>query len=712
MLPEVYERRPYETLVACMDFLEGFFSTDYGATQWDQAILDSPVTHLYAEMPRYHADALFDWFQRQALAFAETQPRQAAPLIERLLESRWQTLQHLAYLMMSATPTDYVETLFVRAAEILAGPPNVDERQLLLRILDEAFAAFSPPQRDQLTQAILTYPLREPRDERYWVYEPLNHIPEDLRSPAAQARAVELSAQFGTYRYTPPMRMGEFHTVPSPVPRKKLAQMTPEALYDFLVANRTLEERWDDEAMITIGGVEELAAEAAEVIASDLPHYAEVLTRLADESANYIYIDYTLGKIEVTPPLAAWFVDLAQRIYRNEGLQSSLVRALRSAVDVVTQEQWVELKPICLHLATAPDPKRDRYLEARQQGYHNTALTQGINSTRGTMAEVLVRASQRFWDDDIRTALERLAGDPTVSVRAALLYVLRYLLRPDGWDDCFHIFRRAFLPDEPELAPFALRFLPHAPREAFEADVYLVLVAMRAVPSGPVAAAADHLLPFYAARGWCPADDLGSLLFGDGVPTAGTADVVVLGSRWASSPDYVEQCLTLLTRVVTDGPDALVNELHRVFLDLRPADLPRARECITALLARPARGEADFWLLEYLERALPIWPVETFEVLETILDRAKTETGDHRFIRASHSEVPLRIVTFILEAYPDLEMHALDVLDRLIALRWGGWREYLSAIEAASHRQPERTLIRQEEAQVIETEITPSTVAA
>jgi hypothetical protein len=50
-------------------------------------------------------------------------------------------------------------------------------------------------------------------------------------------------------------------------------------------------------------------------------------------------------------------------------------------------------------------------------------------------------------------------------------------------------------------------------------------------------------------------------------------------------------------------------------------------------------------------------------------------------MRASHSEVPLRIVTFVLEAYPDLETRALDALDRLIVLRWRGAKEYLRAMD-------------------------------
>jgi hypothetical protein len=133
--------------------------------------------------------------------------------------------------------------------------------------------------------------------------------------------------------------------------------------------------------------------------------------------------------------------------------------------------------------------------------------------------------------------------------------------------------------------------------------------------------------------------------------------------------------------MATEGPDALVNQLASVFLHLRPADLPRAREFIAALLTRPVRGGADFWLLEYLEKALPIWPVETFEILEAILAQAEERVTDPGFMRASHSEVPLRIVTFVLEAYPDLETRALDALDRLIVLRWRGAKEYLRAMD-------------------------------
>jgi AcrR family transcriptional regulator len=140
----------------------------------------------------------------------------------------------------------------------------------------------------------------------------------------------------------------------------------------------------------------------------------------------------------------------------------------------------------------------------------------------------------------------------------------------------------------------------------------------------------------------------------------------------------VEQCLRLLTRLVDQGPDEILEQLWRVFYNLRPADLQRAREFIAALLAHPTWSRTDP-LFVYLEEALIVWPVETFEVLEILLAKYDEGIAAGEPTMASFSEVPLQIVTFILQSYPDREIRALDALDELIAMRWKGIREFLQA---------------------------------
>jgi hypothetical protein len=91
-------------------------------------------------------------------------------------------------------------------------------------------------------------------------------------------------------------------------------------------------------------------------------------------------------------------------------------------------------------------------------------------------------------------------------------------------------------------------------------------------------------------------------------------------------------------------------------------------------------------MFRYLERALPTHSVQAFEVLEEVLqvtsDRIATAQEGRGTWPVQFSEVPLKIVTFVLETRPDLETQALTALDQLTAALWAGANQYLQDVIA------------------------------
>ena len=94
------------------------------------------------------------------------------------------------------------------------------------------------------------------------------------------------------------------------------------------------------------------------------------------------------------------------------------------------------------------------------------------------------------------------------------------------------------------------------------------------------------------------------------------------------------------------------------------------------------RGEALYYILEYMEKSLLKDPPKVFDLLKNILGKVGEEIYDmQKYFPASHSKAPLNIINTILECYPEKEEKAMELLDKLIELRWEGVKEYLSAFD-------------------------------
>ncbi len=471
VLPGLFQKIPLATLLKAADFLEAIFC-ESNQPKAEGQLWDFPTDLLYGEhVDRFGLYAFYEWFRKTSLEFSRDHPEEATRLIEKIANSKWHTQNQLAFLCMSETPQRYIDMITEHIYSILDRkldqPSPEHEPELLLRLFEKAFGELPQVDQQHIMAKINSHDFRDDLFTRLWIWRPLHHIPEDLQTPSVKARLSKLDSQFGPYSYHPPIKTTGVHTVGSPVPKSELEKLEPEALYEFLISNRDLKGSWVLEEDIFLGGAEELASEAAKVLIEDLDKYRPVVEKLANYPENDIYLERIWGGLcdkEIESTHLEWLRVLISRVWKRDKLQLEIARFLRKMVEVISREQFDNLKPVLVSLSTSvADPEKDRFFEYRKQGYSNDALGEGINSTRGAMCEAILRSLIRFQDGDLIPVLEKLAEDRTISVRASLVYYLPLGLKPLGWNVCFGLFSRASQKGLEEYAEVAGRFLQYVP---------------------------------------------------------------------------------------------------------------------------------------------------------------------------------------------------------------------------------------------------------
>jgi len=145
--------------------------------------------------------------------------------------------------------------------------------------------------------------------------------------------------------------------------------------------------------------------------------------------------------------------------------------------------------------------------------------------------------------------------------------------------------------------------------------------------------------------------------------------------------ENVDKCLRIINNLME--MNVLKGRLSILFMKARPEDLEKLIPIIERIITKPKiRGEALYYILEYLEKSILFDPLKVFNLLEKLLSNVGEDFYNLRdYIPASHSKAPLNIINTILECYPDEENRALQALDTLIKLNWEGVDEYLHALD-------------------------------
>jgi len=689
VLPLIYEQIPYQVLLAATGFFEQVLSVNYSG---ERSLPDWPSELLYSEhAERFGLYAFYEWYKTKTLEFCSDLTEEAKRVIEKLQQSKWESQRQLSMLCKTENASYYKDDILGYIKRILksdlTNPTMYKQSELFIRAIEKIFEAISSQEGEEVINSLLRLEFDDKLQVRAWIWKPLHHIPDSFHDERVRKKLEEIRDRHNfeeEYRYTPPMRSTGVQGAQPPVPVDVLRAKAPDELYKFLIKNRDLKERWafgDDKFY---GGVEELAREAASVFTEDLDKYKAVIEKLSKDPANDEYVVQLFSMLSQRGAAKEdidWVIELITSVYEREILQLEIVRFLRKIVNDLSEDQFNELKDILLGLSEAKDPEEDRFFEYREQGYSNDALTEGINSTRGALAELVILLLSRFKESYLINILERLSKDETISVRAALVGYLPYDIKPLGWDKCFELFSNAFEEGPEEYSEIIPQLLRYAPKGKFSA-LQEVLKKMWEKRNGKLGEAYAVIMSIFYLRGMCPEETLMELLKDERLINKGKEESFNLLANQARFEANVDKCLKIINSML-EQQDVLEGKVSILFMRARPEDLKRFVPIIKKVIKKPKiRGEALYYILEYLEKSILVDPLEAFNLLENVLSEAGEEFYNLRdFIPASHSKAPLNIINTILECYPEEENRALGTLDRLIELKWEGVDEYLYALD-------------------------------
>lgn len=692
VLPLIYEKLPYQVLLMATDFFEQIISSNYSG---EKRLPDWPDRRLYSEWTqRSGLDAFYEWYKSEVLEFCSSLTQEAKQIIEKLQESSGESQRQLSMLCKIKNAFYFRDDILSYVKGILRSDLKDaavrEQRELFIRALEKVFEVISSRERDEVVSRLLDLELEDASQVRVWIWKPLHHIPESFHDERIRKKLEEIRDKYKfdkEYRYTPPLSSPSVQWALPPVPADVLRAKAPNELCQFLIENRELKERWDFEKNKFHGGVSELAREVATVLAEDLGKYKNVIENLSKDSANDKYLAWLFWAISQRGAAKEdldWIIELISLVYKRETLQLEIVTFLGKIVDKLSENQFDKLKNILFHLSEAKDPEEDKFFEYRKQGCSNDALTEGINSTRGALAETVILLLSRFKrlnESYMFDILEKLSNDKTVSVRAALLGCLPRAIESLGWDKCFKLFSNAFEKGAEEYSENIPEFLQYAPKSKVD-KLREILDKIKEKREGRLGEAYALIMTVYYLKGICSEKALMELLQDKKLVNKGKQESFNLLANQARFEANVDKCLKIMSNLL-EQQDVLEGKVSILFMQARPEDLKKFVPIIKKVVKKPKiRGEALFYILEYLERSILVDPLAVFNLLESILSQAGVDFYTFEdSIPASHSRAPLNIINTILECYPEEENRALKALDKLIELNWEGVGEYLNALD-------------------------------
>jgi len=690
ILPSLYEKVPYETLLITTNFFEQILVDNYIG---EKRLWDYPNELLYSQhAQRFGLNAFYEWYKNKILEFCSSLTEQAKQIIEKLEQSKWESQRQLSMLCKLRNIDFYKNNILDYIRNILKSnlkdSSMYQQSELFIRAIEKVFKVkvIEEKEKDEIINAILNLDFDDHLQARVWIWKPLHHIPEEYRGEKVKERLKEIREKFNfeeEYRYTPPIKSTGIKVAQPIVKADELRVKSADELYEFLIKNRDLKERWDWEDEIFYGGVRELAEEVAKVLVENLKKYKQIIVKLVQDPTNDVYTSWFFIEISqkgISEEYIDWFIDLVSLAYKRESLQREIIYALGKVREFLTEGHFSKIKNILLEFSKAKDPDKDKFFEYRRQGYSNDALTEGINSTRGALIRLVISLLHKFKDSLLPEILDKLSKDNTISVRAVLVRYLPYAIKPIGWDKCFELFSNAFKKGAEEYVDCISDFLRYVPQDKFE-QIKEVINKMWEKRKEKLGVAYALLMGIYYLRGLVSGEDLMNVFKDEELIEEGKEECFNLLANQVKFKENVDKCLTIIHSLLE--MNILKGRISVLFMQARPEDFKKFAPIINEIIERPKiRGEALYYILEYLEKSILFYPLEVFNMLENLLSNAGEDFYNLRdYIPASHSKAPLNIINTILECYPEEENRALEVLDKLIKLNWTGVNEYLYALD-------------------------------
>ncbi len=687
ILPLIYEKEQYKTLSTLTDFLETIFPENYS----EDKLWDFPEVTLFNESEqKFGLEALYSWYKDCILQFCAKFSEDSADIVKKLEESKWKTQKQLSFLCKLKNPelfkSDIIDFINKVLSDISTRKIEYDNHNLFLIAIKDSFRFIPEDQKNTIIKNLLGLCSDNREVIDYWVWQPLSQIPEDLRCNELAKKMSELKNKYNLpeYKYSPHEEFGGAQFAKAPYSSDELEKKGPEELYNFLIENRALSERWDFETNTFYGGAEMLSKEASKMFSKNLSKYKSVIDKLSRDPSNDLYLEdlfYQISYEKIDAEEVSWLVDIIKSVYKRENLGLSIISALIGVEDYLTENLVYEIKDVLLFLSESKNPEKDEFFEYRRKGYANDAITEGINSVRGRLAELLLRLAGKSRESWLFEALNKLSKDDRIGVRAALIYFLPLGLKPLGWDKCFELFSNAFKKGAEEYGRIITDFLQHTPKEKY-GELSEIMSIMKANLQGALGIEYAKLMTIFYLRGMIPEEDLIDLLKDKDLNKTGFNESIKILANQLQYKEVAKKSFNILSEFIVKENVSSENA-HLVFLKARPEDLQMLEPLLKKFIEdKNTKMEDIYYLLEYLEKSLLNDPLCVFSLLESLLKNLINSFYEQgNFNRAFFSKAPINIINTVLECYPDQEQRALEALDYLIKLNWTGLDEFLNAFD-------------------------------
>lgn len=686
----LFKRIPFQVLIELTSFFEKILS---GGNSSENLLLDSPEMLLFSEIAqRYGIKGIYDWYKDRILDFCSKLNEESQKVIVELERSHWETQKQLSMLCKFQNAASFKTEILQFVDQILVSDLTDTsmnmKSELFLRAIEAIFPHISQQKREAITNSIIRLKLEDKLFIRIWIWQPLNHIPRQFHDNIIKEKIKQLRENYNFeehYKYTPPIVFTGVQAARSPVSKEELSELKPDDLYRFLIGRSGLGPEWDSEQNNFFGGAALLSKEAGALFAEDFDRYRSIVEKLSGDEKNDIYIARFISALNekgIEEDKFDFVIDLILKIYYREDIQLEIVRFLEKNVSLITENNLPKLKKVLLSLSEAHDPEEDKFFEARKKGYSNDAITEGINSVRGRLAQLSILLLEKSKEEFLIEILDKLSKDKTISVRAALTAYLPYSIKVLGWDKAFELFSNAFEKGAEEYSDLITEFLGYTPRENI-GSLEEILEKMWKERAGNIGKAYAILVTIFYFRELYPMEKVIEAMTDEKITEEGKQESSMLLLRQLEFKENVDKSLRLINKLIELKKYKAI-DWEYMFLMARPEDFPKVKHFILEMINNP-----DIWgprglhqMLEYLEKSLLIFPLEVFELLEKMvlkMDKSIWKRENLHWINSS--KAPLNIMNTVFECFPDEEDRAMKVLDRLIELNWSGVDHYLNSLD-------------------------------
>ena len=438
--------------------------------------------------------------------------------------------------------------------------------------------------------------------------------------------------------------------------------------WDQVTLSRQLEARTQDEP-------ERFASLAADLMTDDFPprYFSAIL-------------DGLVGGDRENPPVER-IVQVIRRLHELPGRPCGLavVRAVKGIANEEVPPDVIEA--VAFYAIEDPDPEDDNWFTSppRDADPGELAHHAGINSVRGVAAEAIAALlfARADWIGPLRSAVEALVRDPTLTVRSIAALPLLAILRTDECGS-LRLFNRLCADADPILGtPYFAKYLNHTLYRSYE-SVRPILLRMlvsqeanvRKAAAGLICLAALH----YGESQDTAIEDVGRVEAGGSEMRTAAAEIY---ARYCGHSDVGEQCLEKLLRCFDDSAVEVRRSSARCFSHMEADQLLEHDALIKAFATSDAFAEEPSALLHRLESMSSPLPDSVCSLADRAIEAWGAAAGE---ISTSTSGSARILSKLIVRAYTQASddaqrKQALDAIDRMIEVGFDGLQDELSAAD-------------------------------